>query len=75
MLEARARMGPEQLLAGNLDPVNTVRNGTPESISAALNECWQAAGQRYIVGAGCEIVRDTPDENLRAMGRFARGRL
>src|ERR1019366_452389 len=28
MLEARARMGPDQVVAGNLDPVNTVRNGT-----------------------------------------------
>ena len=72
MLEARARMGPDQVVAGNLDPVNAVRNGTPESITAALDECWRAAGPRYIVGAGCEIVRDTPDENLRAMACFAR---
>src|ERR1700733_5717824 len=36
MLEARARMGPAQVLAGNLDPVKVVRNGTPESITAAL---------------------------------------
>ena len=72
MLEARARMGPDQVLAGNLDPVNVVRNGTPESISAALDECSRAAGPRYIVGAGCEIVRDTPDENVHAMADFAR---
>ena len=72
MLEARARMGPDQVVAGNLDPVKAVRNGTPESITAALDECWRAAGPRYIVGAGCEIVRDTPDENLRAMACFAR---
>jgi MtaA/CmuA family methyltransferase len=74
MLEARARMGPDQLIAGNLDPVKVVRNGTPESITEALAECYRAAGARYIVGAGCEIVRDTPDENLHAMACFARGR-
>ena len=72
MAEARARMGAEQVLAGNLHPVNVVRNGTPESITAALGECRQAAGTKYIVGAGCEIVRDTPDANVRAMGSFAR---
>jgi uroporphyrinogen-III decarboxylase len=72
MLEARARMGPAQVLAGNLNPVKVVRNGTPESITAALDECWRAAGPKYIVGAGCEIVRDTPDANLEAMGCFAR---
>ena len=74
MLEARARIGPDQVLAGNLDPVNAVRNGTPESITAALDECFHAVGPKYIVGAGCEIVRDTPDENVRAMACFARRR-
>jgi MtaA/CmuA family methyltransferase len=74
MLEARARMGPEQVIAGNLDPVSAVRNGTPESITAALGECFRAAGANYIVGAGCEVVRDTPVGNLHAMACFARGR-
>jgi MtaA/CmuA family methyltransferase len=72
MLEARARMGPQQVIAGNLDPVNVVRNGTPASITAALQECRRASGQRYIVGAGCEIVRDTPDANFHAMRYFAK---
>lgn len=70
MLEARARMGPDQLLAGNLDPVKAVRSGTPQTIATALAECYCAAGPRYIVGAGCEIVRDTPDENIRVMRSF-----
>jgi len=73
MAEGRARMGPAQVLAGNLDPVKVVRNGTPESITAALAECARAAGPNYIVGAGCEVVRDTPLENVRAMADFARG--
>jgi uroporphyrinogen-III decarboxylase len=30
------------------------------------------AGNRYIVGAGCEVPRDTPDQNLRALIRYAR---
>jgi MtaA/CmuA family methyltransferase len=72
MREARAKMGPQHTIAGNLDPVNVVRNGTPETITAALEDCLMAAGPRYIVGAGCEIVRDTPPENLRAMLHFAR---
>jgi MtaA/CmuA family methyltransferase len=72
MSEARAKMGPAQVLAGNLDPVKVVRNGTPDSITAALAECSDAAGPNYIVGAGCEIVRDTPLENVHAMANFAR---
>ena len=65
--EARAAMGPGQVLLGNVDPVRVVRNGTPETIRAALGACRDAAGGRYIVGAGCEIPRDTPHANVRAM--------
>ena len=32
-------------------------------------------GRRYIVGAGCEVPRDTPPENLEAMRRYARDSL
>lgn len=73
MCEARAKSGAEQVLAGNLDPVNVVRNGNPESIRAALEDCAKAAGPKYIVAAGCEVVRDTPLENVRSMLDFARG--
>lgn len=74
MGEARAASGPDQVLLGNIDPVRVLRDGTPESITAALEECWQAAGPRWICGAGCEVPRGTPHENLMAMSRFARSR-
>jgi uroporphyrinogen-III decarboxylase len=74
MGEARAASGADQVLLGNIDPVRALRDGTPESITAALEECWQAAGPRWICGAGCEVPRGTPHENLLAMARFARSR-
>ena len=70
--EARAAMGPEQVLLGNLDPVGTLRTGTPEAIQAELAECYRQAGARYIVSAGCEVVRDTPPPNVDALRAFAR---
>jgi len=70
--EARAQMGPEQVLSGNLDPVHAVREGTPESIREGLAACHAAAGDAYIIAAGCEIVRDTPPENFLAMRDYAR---
>jgi len=70
--EARRKMGPRQVLLGNIDPVRVLREGTPESVMEAIAECHRQAGPRYIVGAGCEVVRDTPDENLRALVRYAR---
>lgn len=70
--EARRAMGPQQVLLGNLDPVRALRDGTPESVRSAVAECHRQAGPRYIVGAGCEVPRDTPAENVRAMTEYAR---
>jgi MtaA/CmuA family methyltransferase len=72
LAEARAKLGPERVIAANLDPVRDVRDGTPESIRKALAECHRVAGKRFIVAAGCEIPRDTPLANVRAMADFAR---
>lgn len=73
MDEARAVMGDEQVLLGNIDPVRVLRDGTPDSITDAIAACHRAAGDRYIVGAGCEIPRDTKPDNVRALTRYARG--
>ena len=70
MARARARM-PGQVILGNVEPVGVMRNGTPEVVTEALAACHRAAGPRYIVGAGCELPRDTPEANVRAMCRFA----
>jgi len=69
---ARKEMGPEQVLSGNIDPVTVLRNGTPDSITAALAECHRQAGHRYIIAAGCEVPRDTPPENVAAMTAYAK---
>jgi MtaA/CmuA family methyltransferase len=70
--QARHEMGPRQVLCGNLDPVRAVKESTPEKVHAALAACHLAAGPRYIVGAGCEIPRGTPPENLTAMAEYAK---
>ncbi len=72
--EARTAMGPDQVLLGNIDPVAVLRNRTAAEVRAAICACHEQAGMRYIVGAGCEVVRDTPLENVRALTDYARGR-
>lgn len=72
LAEARQVMGPDQVLLGNIDPVAVLRNGTPETVSAAIAECHRQAGPRWIAGAGCEVVRDTPPENVHALAAYAR---
>lgn len=70
--EGRAQMGENQIILGNLNPVKVLRNGTPEDVWNALAECHAAAGPRFIIGAGCEVPRDTPHENLRVLAEYAR---
>jgi MtaA/CmuA family methyltransferase len=69
--EARQQMPARQVLLGNLNPVTILRNGTSEDVTAAVAECHRQAGARFIVGAGCEVPRDTPPENLQALCRYA----
>jgi MtaA/CmuA family methyltransferase len=71
LTEARQKMGPAQVLLGNLNPVAVLRNGAAAGVSAAVAECHRQAGPRFIVGAGCEVPRDTPLENLRALCDYA----
>lgn len=71
MEAARQAMGPNQLLLGNIDPVAVLRNGTPELVKQKLAECHRAVGDRYIVGAGCEVPRGTPEANMLAMRDYA----
>ncbi len=75
MAEGRAAMGEYQVLLGNIDPVRVLRDRKPEDVFAAIQSCHLEAGPRYIVGAGCEVPRDTPHENVRAMVRYAREHL
>lgn len=70
--EGREKMGPEQTLAGNIDPVRVLRDGTPETVTEAIAACHRQAGERYIVAAGCEVPRDTPHANVRALVEYAR---
>ncbi len=70
--EARQKMGPHQVLMGNMDPVRALRDGTPELIWQVLTQCHRQAGRRFVVGAGCEVPRDTPPENLQVLSAYAR---
>ena len=73
MAAGRAAMGPRQVLLGNIDPVRALRDSTPDAVRAAIAQCHQEAGARYIVSAGCEVPSDTPPENVHAMRKYARG--
>jgi MtaA/CmuA family methyltransferase len=66
LAEVRAIL-PKVAIAGNIDPVNGVLSGTPESIRKKINDDYQLVGNPYMVNAGCEIPSGTPAENLKAL--------
>ena len=72
LIEARKIMPGKQVLMGNIDPVHTLRDGTPDSVYTAIGKCHLAVGPHYIVGAGREVYRDTHPDNVLAMSRYAR---
>ena len=71
MGQGRAKMGPDQILLGNMNPVSVLRNGTPDQVNQVVERCHREAGPRFIVAAGCEVPRDTPPDNLRALCNYA----
>jgi len=53
-------------VSGNLDPVRTVMDGTPESVRAAVKQLLDETDATSIISGGCEIPKNTAHENLKA---------
>jgi len=67
----REKMGPEQTICGNINPVAILQDGTAQLVRQAVEQCHKEAGKQFIVGAGCEVTRHTPLENLRILRDYA----
>ncbi|MBT7299087.1 MAG: hypothetical protein HN849_06235, partial [Victivallales bacterium] len=62
----RQAVGTGVTIAGNIDPVAIVHQGTPAGIRLAIERCYEIVGNPFMVNAGCEIPPGTPVENFRA---------
>jgi uroporphyrinogen-III decarboxylase len=71
LADARRDM-PNQIILGNVATVEVLRNGIPAQVRATVARCHREAGARYIIGAGCEVPRDTPTKNMQALTDYAR---
>lgn len=64
-LEQKA--GKTRALLGGLDEWKTMTNGTPEAVQAeARDAVAHTNGRSFILGAGCVIPVDTPEQNILA---------
>lgn len=68
---ARAELGPNRVILGNVSTITEMLEGSPEKVYAACERCHKTCGRYHVVGTGCETSPMTPAENLRAMVRYA----
>ena len=52
---------------GNIDPTGQILSGTPASIAAEVEKLVGECDDHIMISAGCEIPRDTPHTNLKAV--------
>lgn len=66
---AKREVGARICLIGNVDVFNPLREGTPAEVVKKAEECIERAGAGggFMLSAGCEVVADTPEENLIAL--------
>lgn len=57
---------------GNFDPVNILYHGKPDTIKQAVRQCLEIADERTFISAGCEVPKNTPYENLKAVDEALR---
>ena len=66
-IEANKILSGVSSVSGNLDPVRSVLNGTPDAIRAEVLSLLGKTDATSIISGGCEIPKNTPHENLLAM--------
>ena len=71
LTQARADLGPDRLISGNVSTVTDLLTGTPDDVYRAAARCHAVSGRYHIVNSGCEVSPRTPPENLRALVRYA----
>lgn len=73
MAKVREILGGKICIAGNVNPVTILNNGTPEMVKAAAEECFAkaAAGGGYVLLPGCDIPPTVPLDNIKAFREAA----
>lgn len=68
-MERAADIFPEDCcICGNIHPVELMLQGTPEQIKEDVRRCMNIQNRnRSFIAPGCEIPRDTPEENVYAL--------
>ena len=55
---------------GNFEPARIMLLGTVEEVQSAVRECTSVANSRTMIAPGCEVPRDTPLDNMKAVSHI-----
>ena len=69
---ARACLGPDPVILGNVSTITDMLEGNPDQVYQACRRCHEICGRFHIVGTGCEVPPATPAANLHAMVAYSR---
>lgn len=75
MEELKDAVGDKIFIIGNVDPVNTIRFGTPQDVLDESKKCIDKAlnsPKGFALAPGCQIPLNTPKENIKALVDAAR---
>jgi MtaA/CmuA family methyltransferase len=72
LAESRSTL-PGAVLGGNVDPINSLLNGSPEQVAEDTLNCLRTAGtSRFILMRGCGVPPGTPVEKVATMVETAK---
>ncbi len=70
LADAKRMTAGKQFIKGNLDPVNTILQGTPEQAYSAARDCISVAGPGggYILSTACSVPPEASPANIEKLG-------
>lgn len=54
-------------ICGNINPTGIILQGTPEQVAQQVRFCVEHGDETTIISSGCEVPKNTPYENLKAI--------
>ena len=67
LVKAREILGNTSAIKGNIDPVDVLLKGDEAKVRKAAEECIKAVPDGFMLSPGCEVPKNTPYNNMKAM--------
>ena len=69
MADAKKAVGDRICISGNVHPIDYMLYGNPQGVYWKSREVIELAadGSGFVLGSGCDLNPDTPEENILAM--------